>query len=123
MIRSLFATTAMKVSGALIAALLIACGLLWIGWTNADKNTAAAEQRYAHSEAQHAVTLQSLETLKNRLQALVDDGELRKERLSDALMQAREDGEELQREADAIRAAGGGDGCLTPEGVMTARGL
>lgn len=123
MIRNLFAPLAMKVSAGLIAALLVACGLLWVGWTNADKNTAAAVQRHAYSEAQHAVTLQSLETLKERMQALVDDGVLRKERLSDALMQAREDGEELQREADAIRAEGGRADCVTPDAIMRARGL
>lgn len=123
MIGNLFATTAMKVSAAIIAALLLACILLWIGWSNEERNVRAAEQRFAVSEANHAVTLASLESLSEQMEGLVADGELRKERLTSAMMQARQDADELRQEADAIAREAPRDDCATPRRIMEARGL
>ncbi|WP_121119102.1 GTA-gp10 family protein [Croceibacterium ferulae] len=84
---------------------------------NADARTEEAQRRLALSEAQHAVTRQSLATLEQQAAEWVHDGELRSERLSDAMAQAKDDAAELRREADVIRRAGVRTDCVTPREI------
>lgn len=83
----------------------------------AMRNTLAAER------AQHAVTRQSLATLESELGKMVRDGELRAERLEEALEAQDERSAALRAQAERIRAEGGVDACVTPDAVRGASGL
>lgn len=118
MIADLFAGTFAKVSAGIVAVLLAALVWCWLGWSNADAETEEAQRRLALSEAQHAVTRQSLATLEQEMAELVHAGELRAERLTDAMAQAKDDAAELRREADVIRRAGVRTDCVTDPSIM-----
>lgn len=117
MIGKLLAGTFAKVSAGIFAVLLAALVWCWLGWSAADAATDEAHRRLALSEAQHAVTRQSLKTLEQEMAELVHAGELRAERLTDAMAQAQDDAAELRREADVIRRAGVRTDCVTPDEI------
>ena len=123
MISRFLSPLAVKILLALIAALLVALAV--VAW-RADVISGERDSlrdRLARSEAQHAVTLASLEGLVDEMERMVRDGELRRDRLSDAMMEARQDADELRRQAEAIAAETIEDQCATPKSVMSARGL
>lgn len=82
------------------------------------RNALAAER------ATHAVTRQSLLTLERELGKMVRDGELRAERLAEAMEAQDERTEALREQAERIRADGASsDPCATPDSVRGASGL
>lgn len=125
MISNLFAPLAMKVAGAIIAALLIALAL--VTW-RADQISDDRERlrgTLASEEARHEITRTSLATLEDELTAMVRDGQLRASRLEQARQEQAAATEALREQADRIRAeaAADGDPCVTPRAVRDARGL
>jgi len=125
MIGNLFSSLAMKVSGGIILALLIALGVVM--W-RADAISADREDlrnKLAAEHANHAVTRQSLAVLENELRQMVEDGQLRASRLAEAQREQRGRTQALRDQAARIRAdvASGGDPCVTPDAVREARGL
>lgn len=123
MIRQFFAPLAMKVAGGIIAVLALACAILW--WSNSRKDSQIEDlqQTLAVSEAQHDVTVASLDALTRRMQELVRDGELRRGLLQAAISDAKAEAADLQDEADALRSEAIEDQCVTPAGVLKSRGL
>lgn len=81
----------------------------------ARRNALATEQ------ARHAVTIASLDALAGEMEQMVRDGELRKERLTAALGEAREAADDLREQAGDVRAAPVRD-CVTPN-VIRRSGL
>lgn len=73
--------------------------------------------------AQHAVTRRSLDVLEQELSAMVLDGALREDRLTQALAAQAGETAALQREADLIRDIGGNIQCRTPVEIMRSGGL
>ena len=124
MLKNLFAPLAMKVAAGIILALIVALGIaLWRADAISDERE-RLRNSLAASEAQHAVTVASLDALSAEMEKMVRDGELRRERLSEALEHAKTEGELLRDQADAIRAAAGdATDCVTPGVVLDARGL
>lgn len=118
MLGKLFAPLAMKLAGGLIGALLASLALvIW----RADAISGERDDmrdRYALSEARHAVTAASLTSLQSELAAMVAEGEATRGRVAAALAEARADGELLRGEADQIRAAIIADPCLTPTEIL-----
>jgi hypothetical protein len=114
MLGDIFAPLAMKVAGGFILLLAIALAVvMWRADVISDQRDKLRDQ-LSVSEANHAVTVASLNSLSEQMEAMVRDGELRKERLADAMQQAQDDADELRREADAIRAEAPGSDCMTP---------
>jgi hypothetical protein len=125
MLGSLFSTLAMKVTAGIIAALL---ALLAVMWWRADAISAEREtlrNALATERATHAVTRVSLATLESELAGFVKSGELRAERLAEAMEAQDEQSEALRAQAERIRAESGlqGDPCVTTDAVRGAMGL
>lgn len=115
--------TAIKVLLGIIAALLVALGI--VAW-RADRISADRDKQrdlLARSEAQHAVTRASLDGLTQEMERMVKDGELRRKRLDEAMAEAGHGADELKRQADAIATDAAGDPCVTPGAVLKAKGL
>lgn len=104
MIGQFFAPLAIKIFSGITLALLIALGFaLWRADSLSDARD-EAQRQLVTEEARHAVTRQSLASLAQRLTDMVRDGELRQERLSDAMMEVRQETAELRRQADMIES-------------------
>lgn len=123
MITTFFASTINKVFAGVVLALLVALGIAM--WSNSRKDATIETLRnaVAVSEAQHSVTAASLDSLTRRMKELVEQGQLRESLLEEAMEQAESEAGELQDEADALRAEGVIDQCVTPAGVLKSRGI
>lgn len=114
---------AIGIKGFIAVGLLIALGIaVW----RADAISADREElrnALAAERATHAVTRVSLTTLERELAQMVRDGELRAERLEEALEAQDERSADLRKQAERIRAEGAVDACVTPDAVINARGL
>lgn len=123
MIGTFFASTVNKVFAIVIGILLIALGIAL--WSNAakDRENDRLRNTLAVSEAQHSVTAASLGALTRQMEDLVAAGQLRESLLEEAMERAESEASELQGEADALRAEGVIDQCVTPSGVLKSRGL
>ena len=130
MIANLFAPIAMKISAGIIAAMLLALGLLW--WQNGrlEAQRDKAVQAAANCTAAHAVTKASLDNLALREAGYIADGERRAKAAREAL-QAQEArsaalGDQIAR-LRAVRASLGTvapvPGCETPAAITGAAGL
>jgi len=118
MLTNLLATTAMKVAAAIIAALVLALGICWIGWTSDANRADRNAEKLALSEANHAVTAASYESLSKQMEAMVSAGEMRAERLNDAMAQAQDDADGALDEAERLRAEGVRVECTTSDSIM-----
>lgn len=118
MIGKLFAPLAMKVSGGVIAGLLVALALvMWrADAISADRDD--MRDRAALAEANHAVTTASLTSLQSELAQMVVEGEARRSRVVKALAEAQREGDLLRGEAAEIRAAIISDPCTTPDQIL-----
>lgn len=114
---------AIGVRGFIAIGLAIALGIaMWrADAISADRDD--LRDKLAVSEAQHAVTRASLATLERELAEMVRDGELRAERLAEAMDEQDERTAALKEQAERIAAEGSTDPCVTPEAVRGARGL
>lgn len=123
MIETFFASTVNKAFAIVISILLIALGIAL--WSNAakDRENDRLRNTLAVSEAQHSVTAASLGALTRQMEDLVAAGQLRESLLEEAMERAESEASELQDEADALRAEGVVDQCVTPSGVLKSRGL
>ena len=112
MFTNLFAPLAMRISAAIIAALVLALGItIWRADTiSADRE--ALRNDLAVSNARHAVTTASLNTLQAELAEMVAAGELRAERVSIARARVHGDTKPLRDQAAAVEA-----GTLDPRDV------
>lgn len=127
MLGNLFAPLAMKVSGGIIAALLIALAIVM--W-RADAISADREKlrnALAMEAASHAVTRQSVATLEGALARFVGAGRAARAAQLAAIEAQAGDSAALQAQADAIRAemaTFNRDGrCATPGSILNAEGL
>ena len=127
MFGKLFAPLAMKVSGGIIAALLIALGI--VVW-RADAISADREKlrnALATERATHAVTRQSVATLEDALARFIGAGKASRAAQLAAIEAQAGDSAELQAQAEAIRAEVATlapDGrCITPRSILNAEGL
>lgn len=102
MIKSFFAPMAIKVFSGVTLALVVALGVaMW----RADAISASrdeARKALATEEVRHDVTRASLAGLELRMAELVRDGELREERLREALEQVAKETAPLRKQADQI---------------------
>ena len=102
MFGNIFAPLAMKISGGIVVALAIALAVtVWRADTISEQRDTARKQ-VVTEQALHAVTAASLDSLSAQMAALVKEGQLRKERLSEALVKVERDTAPLREQADAI---------------------
>ena len=107
-----------------LAVVLALCAALWARGNGYRAERDVARANLAKSEAQHAVTIASLDALAAEMQNMVRDGEMRESRLEAALSEARAAGDDLRKQAAEIIAEGGSETtCLTPRAVLRSRGL
>ena len=123
MLSNLFAGPIARVMACIIAVLLLVIGILWWRTDALVEERDTARKALATSEAMHAVTRASLDTLEQEMADAVYRGELRQERLEDARAEIADQTDDLRRQAERIRRAGGEDACVTPSTVLEARGL
>lgn len=105
--------------------LVLALGVQTWRLSSAQGDLEDKRNELATELAQHAVTRSSLATLESELGKMVRDGELRAERLEEAMEEQDERSAALREQADRIRAQAdaGGDPCATPDAVRNAGGL
>ena len=127
MLANLFAPLAMKISAGIIAALLLALGLLW--WQNGrlgDK-LGAAVQLAANEAAAHAVTKASLANLELREAVYIREGEARQKAAREALQAQEARTAALDAQIARLRSEGptavNVERCETSGAVMGAEGL
>lgn len=102
-----------------LALVLALCVALWQRGNGYRDQRDVARAQFEKSEAQHAVTLASLDALAGEMQRMVRDGEIRESRLEAALSEAREAGDDLRAQAAEIIAEGGSSGvCVTPRAIL-----
>lgn len=122
MLAKLFAPLSMKVAAGIILALLIALATATIRANRAEAGQDRLRDRLATSEAQHAMTLASLDALVAEMEKLASDGELREATVRAALIEARREGDSARAEADAmlreIR-----DDCRPSDAILRSRNL
>jgi hypothetical protein len=125
MLSNLFGPLAMKLAAGLLLLALVFGGVQT--WRLSSAKEALEDQRnaLATERATHAVTRVSLETLESELAGFVKSGELRAERLAEAMEAQDEQSEALRAQAERIRAESGiqGDPCVTTDAVRGAGGL
>lgn len=94
-------------------------------WRLSSAHSEIEDQRNALATevAQHAVTRSSLAALESELGKMVRDGELRAERLVEAMEAQDERSAALRAQAARVRSEGGVDACVTPDAVRNAGGL
>mgnify|MGYP006206408459 CR=1 FL=1 len=97
---------AIGIRGAIAIALAIALGVVMWRADSISQSREKLRNEYAAETARHAVTRQSVETLIGELQRMVEEGEARRERVADAMMQAAEDTAPLRQEAERIEREG-----------------
>lgn len=115
--------SAIGIKGFIAIGLALALGIVM--W-RADAISADREEQrnaLAAERAQHAVTRLSLATLEAELGQMVRDGELRAERLEEAMEAQDERSADLRAQAARVRSEGGVDACVTPDAVRGATGL
>lgn len=123
MLTNIFAGLIARVMAGIIAVLLLAIGILWCRTDALANQRDTARKALATSEAMHAVTRASLDTLEQEMADAVYRGELRQERLEDARAEIADQTDDLRRQAERIRIEGAEDACVTPSSVLEARGL
>ena len=74
----------------------------------------------AEEQAAHAVTRASLETLQADMARLVQEGEERAQRVSEAKEKAERDAASLKRDIARLKRADTSDPCVTPREVLEA---
>lgn len=119
MLSNLFAPLGMKIAAGLAALLLVLLGVQTWRLSSAQADLETKRNQFAASEAQHAVTRASLAALESELAKMVRDGEVRAERLEEAMEAQDERSAALRARAEALRAQAGsvGDPCVTPDAV------
>lgn len=123
MIGDLFAPMAMKVAAGIIGAQFLALALFWWGWNRTEAEADKAKAAATVCEERHSTTKASVARLEQVMAELIHDGEVRVERVSDAMAQARQEAGQAKREAEAVRRAPVRSDCVTPSEIMKARGL
>ena len=123
MIANLFAGTLAKVSAGIAAVLLIALAWCWIGWGNAADERDILVAKLAKSEAQHAVTRNSVDVLEQEMAEMINSGAIRDDRLQAALTEQEERSAMLREEYDRIRASPAAVDCETLPAILDAKGL
>lgn len=119
-----FSALTSKIFGGVALVLLLAVIVQTVRLNDAKADLETKRNQLAHSEAQHAVTIASLDALASEMQNMVRDGEIRESRLEAALSEARDAGDDLRKQAAEIIAEGGSETtCLTPRAVLRSRGL
>lgn len=104
-----------KITSGAILALTVALGIvIWRADTISDQRDAALRQVVVE-QAQHAVTKASLASLTARMETMVKEGELRRERLDRALEQTERVTAPLRKQADALES--GEIDIITVEGL------
>lgn len=103
-VTGIFAPLAMKIAAGVIAALLaVVAFYAWRADSLSDARDDALE-RLGAAETRHAITQASLEALMADMAAMVEEGRLTAERRDEAVAEARQAGDALRRQADAVEA-------------------
>ena len=123
MFGNLFSSLAMKISGGAILALAVALAVTMWRADSISKDRDNLRDLVATERANHAVTRASLDTLANELEGMVIDGELRAERLAEALVAQERETRTLRAEAALIAADGPAVDCVTPDSILNAGGI
>lgn len=100
MLKSLFAPLAMKISGGIIAGLLVALALTLWRVDSLSEQRDEARAKVVSEQTRHIVTRSSLTLLTAKLKAYVQAGELRAERLDEALSEVEDETAALRAQAD-----------------------
>ena len=109
MLGNLFSSLGMKIATGAALALLVALGVVMWRADAISADREALRDKLALSEARHAVTRQSVETLAGEMKRLVAEGEVRKERVDKAMEQVGKDTAPLRAEAERIAREGLGE--------------
>lgn len=113
------------IKGFVIIGMALALAVMWWRADAISDSREEVRNALAAERATHAVTRSSLATLESELGKMVRDGELRAERLEEAMEAQDERSAALREQAERIRAqaGSGGDPCATPDAVRGASGL
>jgi hypothetical protein len=120
MIPGLNSLAAKIAAGAALGALILA-GVVWALYRAETRSHDRTRDALAVEQARHAVTIASLDALASEMEKMVQDGELRRERLSSALAEARNAADDLREQANEVRQTPVRD-CVTPN-VIRRSGL
>lgn len=117
----------MKIAGGLLLLALVFGGVQTWRLSSAKAELEDKRNELATERARHAVTRASLDSLMDRMEALVEEGKATKARLSQALSEQQERSEALRSQAGRIRAAvptpEAVERCESPSAVLEAVGL
>lgn len=106
-----------------ILALVVALGITMIRANAISNDREKLRNSLATANANHAVTLASLNALEQELADMVHRGELRASRLADAMREAQAQSSDLRAEAALIEAQGVDETCRTPRAILNSEGL
>lgn len=111
---------ALGIRGWLAIGLGVACAALL--WSNSSLRSDLADKHdeLTTERALHAVTRASLNTLEAELQAMVDEGEARAERVAEAQEEAEDRAAGMRADIERIGAADVSDPCVTPREILEA---
>lgn len=106
MLGNIFAPLGMKIAGGIAAALAIALAVVMWRANAISNDREAIRNALATETARHAVTRQSVETLQGELAKLVREGDIRRERVVEAMKRVEKDTKPLRDTAERIERDG-----------------